>query len=214
MGSLPAATQCDTASGISLPCHDHGYPAAMSVQETPSAEYVVLLDDARQPVGTMLKSSVHDTETPLHLAFSVYVFRTDGRFLATRRATAKPTWGGVWTNSCCGHPKPEERPAEAAHRRLAEELGLVPLTLELALPDFTYRAVSPEGLVEHEVCPVFVAVVDTDPLPAPSEVAEWTWVTWSDYRTLASRAPWALSPWSVSQTALLPEDLGNQTLGR
>ncbi len=186
----------------------------MSARATTAEEYVVLLDAGGQPVGTTLKSSVHGTDTPLHLAFSVYVFGTDGRFLTTRRATAKPTWGGVWTNSCCGHPKPDERPDKAARRRLAEELGLGPLTLELALPDFTYRAVSPEGIVEHEVCPVFIAVVDTDPSPAPSEVAEWAWVTWGDFRAVAGRAPWALSPWSVSQTALLPEDLGSQTLRR
>lgn len=174
-------------------------------------EHVVLLDLAGQPVGTMPKSSVHGTDTPLHLGFSVYVFHTDGRFLATRRAATKPTWGGVWSNSCCGHPKPGEATTDGARRRIREELGLVPLTLELALPDFTYRAVSPEGLVEHEVCPVFVAAVEHDPLPDPGEVGQWTWVSWSDYRTVADRAPWALSPWSVSQAALLPEGLGAPT---
>ncbi len=178
----------------------------MSVEQ----EYVVLLDDAGRSVGTMPKSSVHGADTPLHLAFSVYVFHTDGRFLATRRATAKQTWGGVWTNSCCGHPQPGESPADAVRRRMGEELGLAPLTLQLSLPDFAYRAVSPEGLVEHEVCPVFVAVVDSDPQPDPSEVGQWIWVTWSDYRAVASSAPWALSPWSVDQTALLPEDLASQ----
>ena len=183
----------------------------MSASDTAAAEYVVLLDDEGQPVGTMPKASVHGTDTPRHLAFSVYVFHTDGRFLATRRATAKPTWGGVWTNSCCGHPQPGEPLTDAARRRTREELGLVPLTLEMALPDFSYRAVSPEGLVEHELCPVFVAVVDSDPQPDPSEVAEWTWVTWSDYRAVAGQAPWTLSPWSVSQSALLPEDLGTRT---
>jgi len=180
----------------------------MSASRTAVEEYVVLLDDARRPVGTMPKAAVHGTDTPLHLAFSVYVFHADGRFLTTRRATSKPTWGGVWSNSCCGHPQPGEPPADAARRRVREELGLVPLSLELVLADFAYRAVSPEGLVEHEVCPVFVAVVDTDPQPDPSEVAQWTWVTWRDYRAVACRAPWALSPWSATQSALLPEDLG------
>lgn len=183
----------------------------MSASATAAEEHVVLLDDAGRPVGTMPKISVHGTDTPLHLACSVYVFHTDGRFLTTRRASAKQTWGGVWTNSCCGHPQPGERPVDAARRRVWEELRLVPLTLQVALPDFAYRAVSPEGLVEHEVCPVFVAVVDSDPLPDPSEVGQWTWVAWSDYRAVASQAPWALSPWSVDQCALLPEDLGPPT---
>lgn len=182
----------------------------MSTSAAAAEESVVLLDDAGQVVGTMPKESVHSADTPLHLAFSVYAFHTDGRFLATRRATTKRTWGGVWTNSCCGHPRPGEAPADAARRRVREELGIVPLTVDVVLPDFAYRAVSPEGLVEHEVCPVFVAVVDRDPSPDPSEVGEWTWVAWSDYRAVAEHAPWALSPWSVSQSALLPEDLGTR----
>lgn len=178
-----------------------------------TAEHVVLLDDAGQPMGSMPKAAVHGTDTPLHLAFSAYVFHTDGRFLATRRATAKRTWGGVWTNSCCGHPQPGESPADAARRRIGQELGVAPRTLELVLPDFSYRAVSPEGLVEHEVCPVFVAVVDSDPDPDPGEVGEWTWVAWRDFRAVARQAPWALSPWSVSQVALLPEDVAPATPG-
>ena len=113
----------------------------------------------------MDKALVHGPDTPLHLAFSVYVFGPDGRFLVTRRALGKRTWGGVWTNSCCGHPGPGEDVEDAARRRLGQELSLVPTSMRLALPDFSYRAVSPEGVVEHEVCPVFVAEVDADPVP-------------------------------------------------
>jgi isopentenyl-diphosphate delta-isomerase len=80
-------------------------------------ERVVLLDDERRPAGTMPKSQVHGTDTPLHLAFSVYVFDAAGRFLTTRRALTKRTWAGVWSNSCCGHPGPDE-PVEAAVERL------------------------------------------------------------------------------------------------
>ena len=54
--------------------------------------------------------------------------------------------------------------------------------MRLALPDFSYRAVSPEGVVEHEVCPVFVAEVDADPVPDPDEVAQWRWVDWPDFQ--------------------------------
>lgn len=172
-------------------------------------EHVVLLDEAGRPAGSMPKASVHGTDTPLHLAFSVYVVHTDGRFLTTRRATTKPTWGGVWTNSCCGHPQPGEAAEQAVRRRMRQELALTPVSLELVLPDFAYRAVSPEGLVEHERCPVWVAVVDADPDPDPDEVGEWAWIAWSDYRAVARLAPWALSPWSVSQSALLPATLGS-----
>jgi isopentenyl-diphosphate delta-isomerase len=171
-------------------------------------ELVVLLDADGRPAGTMPKAEVHGPDTPLHLAFSVYVFDSAGSFLATRRALGKRTWPGVWTNSCCGHPGPGEDPADAATRRLGQELGLRPDRLELALPNFRYRAVAADGIVEHEVCPVFYAHLDGDPEPEPNpdpeEVAEWRWVPWASFRALAATAPWALSPWAVSQVGQLP----------
>jgi isopentenyl-diphosphate Delta-isomerase len=171
----------------------------------------VLLDRDHRPVGTMAKADVHGPDTPLHLAFSVYLFDPGGRLLATRRALAKRTWPGVWTNSCCGHPAPGEDPAAAARRRLGQELGLRPARLEPVLPDFAYRAVDPGGVVEHEVCPVFVARLDGDlePAPAadPTEVAEWRWVSWEAFRAVAATAPWALSPWAVEQVRRLPARL-------
>jgi isopentenyl-diphosphate Delta-isomerase len=171
-------------------------------------ELVVLLDADRRPCGTMPKARVHGPDTPLHLAFSVYLFDSAGDFLATRRALGKRTWPGVWTNTCCGHPAPGEDPAEAAARRLGQELGLRPARIEPVLPDFAYRAVAADGIVEHEVCPVFFAHLDGPPAPAPdpdpAEVAEWRWVPWSGFRAVAATAPWALSPWSVEQVAALP----------
>jgi isopentenyl-diphosphate Delta-isomerase len=177
-------------------------------EQAPEQELVVLVDAGGRPVGTMPKADVHHADTPLHLAFSVYVFDSGGRFLATRRALSKRTWGGVWTNSCCGHPAPGEEPADAARRRLDQELGLRPARLELVLPDFAYRAVAPDGVVEHERCPVFVAHLDGGPEPPvaadPAEVAEWRWVPWAAFRAVAATAPWALSPWSVEQVRRLP----------
>jgi len=171
-------------------------------------ELVVLLDEAGRPAGTMPKADVHGPDTPLHLAFSVYLFDSGGRLLVTRRALGKRTWPGVWTNSCCGHPGPGEDPAAAATRRLGQELGLRPDRLELVLPDFTYRAVAGDGIVEHEVCPVFFAHLDgppePPPAPDPEEVADWRWVPWAAFRAVAATAPWALSPWAVEQVAALP----------
>jgi len=170
-------------------------------------EMVVLLDAAHQPCGVLPKSQVHSENTPLHLAFSIYVFDQRARFLATRRALAKRTWGGVWSNSCCGHPGPDEKLAEAAQRRLSQELGLTALRMDLVLPDFAYRATGPDGVCENEVCPVFVARVEGDPTPDPAEVAEWRWVPWPDFRRLAEVTPWAISPWAAAQVPLLPAEL-------
>jgi isopentenyl-diphosphate delta-isomerase len=164
---------------------------------------VVLLDASRRPIGSMARDLVHTTDTPLHLAFSCWVLDAEHRVLMTRRAVTKRTWPGVWSNACCGHPRPGEAVADAVVRRVDEELGLRVRELALAVPHFAYRAVDASGIVEHEVCPVHVARVDADPSPDPSEVAEWRWVAWDDVVTIAATAPWALSPWSVLQISEL-----------
>ena len=166
-------------------------------------EHVVLLDAAHRPIGTMPKRQVHTTDTPLHLAFSIYAFDPAGRFLVTRRAVDKSTWGGVWTNTCCGHPGPDEDVADAARRRLRQELGLAAEQLELVLAEFSYRATAANGLVENEFCPVFTARVSADPTPDTNEVAEWRWVRWTDFTTVVHAAPWAVSPWAVEQVRAL-----------
>jgi len=167
------------------------------------AELVVLLDPEGRPIGSLPKGRAHHEATPLHLAFSVYVFDHRGRVLATRRALTKLTWPGVWSNSCCGHPAPGEEVAAAARRRLRQELGLEPERLDLVLPEFAYRAVAADGVVENERCPVYFAEVGGDPHPDPAEVAEWRWVPWAAFRTVATAAPWALSPWAAEQVRQL-----------
>lgn len=175
------------------------------------ADLVVLLDDDGTPRGTAPRASVHTTATPLHLAFSLYVVDTAGRLLLTRRALGKTAWPGVWTNSCCGHPKPGETVAAAVRRRTAEELGLEVAEVTTVLPDFRYRAVDASGVVEHEVCPVHVTVVPegTEPTPDPAEVAEHAWLAWSDVRRLAGAAPFLLSPWMVLQVEQLAAVAGD-----
>src|ERR1051325_8542967 len=88
------------------------------------ADHVVLLDDDGRAIGTAPKSSVHGTDTALHLAFSCHVMNDDGQVLVTRRALDKKTWPGVWSNSFCGHPKPAETVLAAVHRRARLDLGI------------------------------------------------------------------------------------------
>ncbi|MGH3867761.1 MAG: isopentenyl-diphosphate Delta-isomerase [Pseudonocardiaceae bacterium] len=164
---------------------------------------VVLLDEDRRPIGQLPKSQVHHAATPLHLAFSCYVFDAWGRVLMTRRATSKQTWPGVWTNTCCGHPLPGERSDQAAARRLRDELGLRLTRSAVVLPDFSYRAVAPDGVVENEFCPVLVGSVEGPPQPDPAEVLECHWAPWHDVVALATTAPWAISPWSAHQIPLM-----------
>ena len=163
------------------------------------SELVILLDDDGVPIGTAPKSTVHTTETPLHLAFSCHVTRSDGRILVTRRALSKLPCPGVGTNSCCGRPAPDEPIEGAVARRALRKLGIRIRDLEPILPDFRYRAIDASGIVEHEVCPVFTATTDDEIAPAPDEVAEFAWITPDELRAAVRAAPFAFSPWLALQ---------------
>jgi len=171
---------------------------------SPSDEVVVVLDARGRPVGTLPKARAHHADTPFHLAFSCHVVDASGRVLLTRRAATKPTWPATWTNACCGHPAPGETLRQAVTRRLAQELGLTPVRMGLALPDFTYRA-EQGGVVEHELCPVVIAEVDAEPAPDPDEVDDLAWVTWEAVVGRVGTRPESLSPWSVRQVRRLTE---------
>jgi isopentenyl-diphosphate delta-isomerase type 1 len=178
----------------------------MTIEEimiTAINDEVVLLDEHDQAIGTAPRASVHGTDTPRHLAFSCYVFDNQNRVLLTRRALTKVAWPGVWTNSCCGHPRPGEAAEDAVRRRMAEELGADVTDLRLVLPDFGYRAVDASGVVENEFCPVWVARLAGSVEPDPNEVAEIAWVAWRDLVTLVDTAPALLSPWCVEQVPQL-----------
>jgi isopentenyl-diphosphate delta-isomerase len=168
-------------------------------------ESVVLCGPDGSAVGRMAKKDVHHRETPLHLAFSCYVFDQDSRLLITRRALSKKTWPGVRTNSCCGHPAPAESMRDAIRRRLDEELGLSVEDIVLRLPGFRYRAVMVDGMVENELCPVFSATVRTpvELITDPSEVEDAEWCPWREYSATALTDPASISPWSALQVVEL-----------
>ncbi len=145
-------------------------------------ERVVLCAPDGSAAGTAPKATVHHRDTPLHLAFSCYVFDPAGRLLVTRRAYSKRTFPGVRTNSCCGHPAPGERMRIAVLRRLRHELGIVPSELELILPTFRYRATAADGIVENELCPVYRAMtIDVQVTVDPTEVDQAWWVPWAEF---------------------------------
>ncbi|MEU7000348.1 isopentenyl-diphosphate Delta-isomerase [Nonomuraea sp. NPDC046570] len=168
-------------------------------------EHVVLVDGAGNAIGTAPKMSVHGPDTPLHLAFSSYVFDENGRVLLSRRAAHKITWPDVWTNSCCGHPLPGEPLDQAVLRRLSYELGLTVERADLLLPRFSYRAVMGNGIVEHELCPVYRVVVSGDAHPNPEEVGETAWMPWKEFVEGVRSRLLAISPWCLEQVPHLDE---------
>ena len=166
-------------------------------------EFVVLVSEDGRPLGSADKATVHTTDTPLHLAFSCHVFNDAGEVLVTRRALSKKTWPGVWTNSFCGHPAPDEAPEDALHRRARQELGFTVTDVRSALPDFRYRAVDASGVVEYEICPVFIARTTDEPRPEADEVCEFAWVDPQALLAAVEATPWAFSPWITLQLPAL-----------
>lgn len=165
-------------------------------------ELVILVDEDGRSIGSAPKSEVHHSSTPLHLAFSCYLFDDSGRVLLTRRALHKRTFAGIWTNSCCGHPAPGEAISHAVTRRVREELGVEVAELRCALPDFRYYAVAADGVVENELCPVYCARAAGPVRPDPDEVMDCLWVPWEHLRS-AAELGWAISPWATEQVPLL-----------
>ena len=131
------------------------------------------------------KYAAHHANTRLHAAFSCYVFNNKGEFLVTQRAFSKKVWPEVWTNSCCGHPFPDESREDAIVRRTQYELGLSIKDLKVVLPEYTYKTQPYKGIIEHEYCPVFFAKAASEPVPNPEEVEAYPWMDWADFVTAA-----------------------------
>lgn len=165
-------------------------------------ELIVLVNDKNEEIGVMSKLEAHHADTPLHRAFSCYVFNHKGEFLITQRAKSKKVFPGMWTNSCCGHPGPGESTEDAIRRRLQFELGLIPETLKIVLPNFRYRA-KMDGIVENEMCPVFLATVSDEPKPNPDEVEQYQWMAWNDFQKELKNKPRAYSYWCKKQVEQL-----------
>jgi isopentenyl-diphosphate delta-isomerase len=165
-------------------------------------EDVVLVDELNRTLGTMPKGSVHQATTPLHRAFSSFIFRaSDRQLLIQQRSAKKHTWPLIWSNSCCGHPGPGESNVEAARRRLRVELGLVPMLLEEVAP---YRyCFTRDGIMENEICPILVGIVDAEPVINPDEVEAVRWQDWKEFLVEIEHEAINYSEWCVEEAKIL-----------
>lgn len=157
-----------------------------------AAERVVLVDAADRPVGTAPKLEAHRLGLR-HRAFSVLVTDRQGRWLLQRRASAKYHSGGLWSNSCCGHPRPEEATASAAARRLHEELGI--RCQMTPLGTVSYAVAFDNGLSENEVVTLYGARHDGPLAPDPAEVEATAWLNLPDLLADAGARPEAFTYW-------------------
>ena len=155
-------------------------------------ENVVLIDEADAPLGEGEKLAVHRSGA-LHRAFSVFAFNADGELLLQRRALSKYHSGGLWTNTACGHPRPGETTADAARRRLFEELGMACGELEPS-GVLRYRAEIAD-LVENELDHLLTTTVDGEPDPNPDEVVEWRFIALSELDAWIASEREAFTAW-------------------
>jgi len=152
------------------------------------------------------KLASHHAHTPLHLAFSCYVFNDKGELLVTQRAHSKKVWPDVWTNSVCGHPAPSEDMLDAIKRRLNYELGMTASDFELVVPKYIYKTPPYKGVIEHEFCPVYFARATSEVKPNPEEVEAFKWVSWQEFVNQAESDKLdAWSWWCKDQIKLLKD---------
>lgn len=136
-------------------------------------ELVIHVDEEDNVLGYIPKLKAHELGL-LHRAISVLIFNSKGEWLLQRRAIDKYHSGGLWTNTCCSHPLPEESVEDAANRRLQEEMGMK-CRLEKVF-SFTYKAHLDNQLIEHEIDHVFIGTTDDIPKININEASDWCYV--------------------------------------
>ncbi len=168
-------------------------------------EHVVLVNDNNEVLGTTPKATVHTKNTPLHRAFSSFIFNPKGQILLSQRSSLKKAWPLVWTNSCCGHPSLNEKNSDAVKRRVKQELGLEIDEVFEIIPNYRYRA-SREDIMENEICPVFIAFTNNQPVLNKEEVGSIKWMLWSEFVMEIQNNPNNWSPWCVEEVSLLEKN--------
>lgn len=155
-------------------------------------EYVVLVDELDNKVGLMEKMEAHINPI-LHRAFSIFIFNSKNEMLLQQRALSKYHTPGLWTNTCCSHPRDGESLHDATKRRLQEEMGMQ-CELKEAF-SFIYKADVMQGLVEHEFDHVFIGTSDDLPIINKDEVESFRYDTVENIKADIERNPQHYTAW-------------------
>lgn len=166
-------------------------------------EEVVLVDQNDNQIGVMPKATVHGAVTPLHRAFSSFIFNSKGEVLLQQRSHIKKTWPLVWSNSCCGHPLPNEDRENAVVRRIKDELGITVVREDVVFMSPYQYCFTRFGVMENEICPVYVVFSDQQPNINTDEVEAIQWMVWDDYVKNTQDHPEDWSEWCVEEVAIL-----------
>lgn len=153
---------------------------------------LILVNEKDEQIGTYPKHEAHK-EALLHRAFSVFIFNSEGELLMQQRAINKYHSGGLWTNTCCSHPLPDEETISAAKRRLQEEMGL---TADLKyIFKFQYKAPLDNELFEHEIDHVFIGLSNMTPVINTDEVNSFKYMTLKQIQTDIDQHPENYTIW-------------------
>ncbi|MEI8109771.1 MAG: isopentenyl-diphosphate Delta-isomerase [Chitinophagia bacterium] len=155
-------------------------------------EQLILVNEQDVAIGIMEKMEVHE-KALLHRAFSVFIFNSRGELLLQQRAQEKYHCGGLWTNTCCSHPRPLEETSHAALRRLQEEMGFT--TPLKKVFDFVYKAPFSNGLTEYEFDHVFVGYHDGSVQINKAEASDYKYLSVQEIQSLLSSSPEQFTPW-------------------
>lgn len=135
---------------------------------------VILVDEHDNELGTMPKLEAHITGT-LHRAFSLFIFNSEQQLLIQQRAISKYHSGGLWANTCCSHPRPNEPLLNAIHRRLDEEFGM---RCDMqSIGNVLYNEQVTDNLIEHEYDHLFLGFSDDTPQYNPDEIMNYRWIS-------------------------------------
>jgi len=154
-------------------------------------EKVILVNEKDEEIGTEEKIKTHK-EGKLHRCFSILIFNSKGELLIQQRAKSKYHSPLLWSNTCCSHPRPNEKIIEAAKRRLKEEMGIETDLKEIF--SLIYR-VKVGNLIEHEFDHVFFGKYNGDPSPDPKEVENWQWISLKELKKDIKKNPQKFALW-------------------
>lgn len=158
----------------------------------PKEEQIILVDENDIQIGAMEKLEAHKKGL-LHRAFSILIKNSKGEIMLQKRAIGKYHSGGLWTNTCCSHPRVGEGLATATHRRLKEEMGFDCELKEITT--FTYHASLDHGLQENEFLHVYAGEHNDDPIVNPEEADDWKWMSLSKLKKDVAKHPYNYTSW-------------------
>lgn len=179
-------------------------------------ELVILVNEKDEELGVAEKMIAHQ-QGLLHRAFSVFVYRKvkgpvshplqSIEILLQLRHPDKYHCGGLWTNTCCSHPRQGESIIHAGVRRLKEELS-IETTLK-AIGSFQYLAEFENGLTEHEFDHVLVGEYDPryPVIINTEEVENYRWITVLELKKDLELNATQYTPWFKPALTLVLEDL-------